>query len=32
MTGQTLYIDGGMRLKKCPELFGHFFLLAGEQA
>jgi len=32
MTGQTLFIDGGMSLKKYPELFSHFRLLAGEQA
>ena len=32
ITGQTLFIDGGMSLKKYPELFSYFRLLAGEQA
>jgi NAD(P)-dependent dehydrogenase (short-subunit alcohol dehydrogenase family) len=32
MTGQTLFIDGGASLKKYPELFSYFRLLAGEQA
>ncbi len=32
MTGQTLFIDGGMSLKKYPELFSFFRLMAGEQA
>ncbi len=32
MTGQTLFIDGGMSLKKYPELFSYFRLMAGEQA
>jgi hypothetical protein len=32
MTGRTLFINGGTSLKKYPELFGHSFLLAGEQA
>jgi len=32
MTGQTLFIDGGASLKKYPELFSYFRLMAGEQA
>ncbi len=32
MTGQALFIDGGMSLKKYPELFSYFRLLAGNQA
>jgi hypothetical protein len=32
MIGRMLFMDGGMSLKKYPELFGHFRLLAGEQA
>ena len=30
MTGQTLFVDGGASLKKYPELFSYFRLLAGE--
>jgi len=32
MIGQSLLIDGGTSLKKCPELLSHVRLLTGEQA
>jgi len=32
MGGQAFFIDGGASLKKYPELFSYFRLLAGEQA
>jgi len=31
MTGRAVPIDGGASLKKCPKLFSHSRLLAGEQ-
>jgi len=32
MTSRAVLIDGDASLKKCPKLFSHFRLLAGEQA
>jgi len=31
MTGRAVLIDGSASLKKCPKLFSHSRLLAGEQ-